>query len=230
MMMLLIFWWMYQMFSSEKEFVDILQEVLRSTALFKTEDQLSEYLILNEVNLGFGIADIVVTSRKKCNYRKPLDSIDIHLLSCIKRESGRTVLSLVNDTGIAKSSVKNSIGKLIELNLVKNIDDKYHIDQEYEFGFDYVVAIEVKLRDWKRALKQAYRYKWFSDRSYVCLPDDSSFSAKKNISEFVEYGIGLLTFHDNGKIERVYEPPVSTPVEPKMTMLLNEQILSIPSH
>lgn len=218
------------MFNTEKEFVDILQKVLKKTTLFKTEDQLAEYLILNEVNLGFGIADIVVTSRKKCNYRKALDSIDIHLLSCVRRESGRTALSLSNDTGIAKSSIRSSIGKLIELNLVKNIDDKYYIDHEYEFEFDYVVAIEVKLRDWKRALKQAYRYKWFSDRSYVCLPDNFSISAKKNISKFVEYGIGLITLHDNGKIEKVYEPPVSTPVEPKMTMLLNEQILSIPSH
>ncbi|MEG6570601.1 hypothetical protein [Thermoanaerobacterium thermosaccharolyticum] len=54
-----------------------------------------------------------------------------------------------------------------------------------------IIAIEFKLKNWRKAIKQAYRYKSFSYESYVILDQDFISTAKKNISEFQRFNIGL---------------------------------------
>lgn len=54
-----------------------------------------------------------------------------------------------------------------------------------------VIAIEAKLRDWRRALQQAYRNTSFASESYVLLPLEAVSRALANASDFTRRGVGV---------------------------------------
>jgi len=60
-------------------------------------------------------------------------------------------------------------------------------------------AFETKMKDWRRALQQAYRYSYFSDISLVVLPPKSGSVALSYMSIFKINNIGLWIFnqHEN---------------------------------
>lgn len=66
-------------------------------------------------------------------------------------------------------------------------------------------AFELKLHDWKRAFQQAYRYSYYSDYSFVVLPEKNK--AIDNIDLFKFHGIGLWIFDKkNSLVEKMFTP------------------------
>ena len=64
-----------------------------------------------------------------------------------------------------------------------------------------LMAFEVKLRDWRKALAQAYRYRYYADESIVILPAEAARPAMGNRHLFRQFGVGLWTFNsDSGAI------------------------------
>ena len=68
-----------------------------------------------------------------------------------------------------------------------------------------MVSFELKLTDWRGALIQAFRYKSFSDYSYVVLPTETANKAIEHKDIFEQYGIGLASF-DNNTYDIMYRP------------------------
>lgn len=58
-----------------------------------------------------------------------------------------------------------------------------------------LTAFELKLKNWKKAISQAHRYRYFSDRSIVVLPEDAADRAEQHLSIFVHLGVGLWSFN-----------------------------------
>lgn len=85
-----------------------------------------------------------------------------------------------------------------------------------------VVSIEYKLKNWKQAIKQAYRYKSFSYEAYVVLDMEFSESAKRNIETFTKFNIGLGAVSNDG-IEFFYKPNRSKPFNDT----LSERVLEL---
>lgn len=73
-----------------------------------------------------------------------------------------------------------------------------------------VVSIEAKLKNWKRALIQAYKYRSFSKKSYVFMDIDYINAPLENLDEFKKYNIGLGSVSDKG-IYIYHEPNVESP-------------------
>jgi hypothetical protein len=73
---------------------------------------------------------------------------------------------------------------------------------------DFIIAVEAKLRNWKVALKQAYRNKLFANRTYVALPKRFSSAAISNISEFKKASVGLIVVEENNP-GIYFNPPVN---------------------
>jgi len=57
-----------------------------------------------------------------------------------------------------------------------------------------LTAFEMKLKDWRRALSQAYRYSYFSDCAIVVLPADAADRAQGHLHVFQRLGIGLWSY------------------------------------
>ena len=58
----------------------------------------------------------------------------------------------------------------------------------------FLTAFEMKLKDWRRALSQAYRYSYFSDSVIVVLPAAVADRAEGHLHVFQRLGIGLWSY------------------------------------
>lgn len=60
-----------------------------------------------------------------------------------------------------------------------------------------VLAIEVKVSDWKTALKQANLYTLIADKSYVAIWEKKRKVVLENIELFKQFGIGIILVGDS---------------------------------
>jgi hypothetical protein len=93
-----------------------------------------------------------------------------------------------------------------------------------------IVAIEFKLRYWQKALKQAFRYKNFSNKVYVYLDNDYIEPAKRNLDTFIQFEIGLCGVDNDNNIITYYEPKRNEPFCKHSTNTLLGRINSINQH
>ncbi len=70
-----------------------------------------------------------------------------------------------------------------------------------------IIAFELKLKCWQRGLLQAYRYSFFSDESYLVVPQKLSDVVLKHIDHFRDMNIGLIGFEEESKSFTVYQSP-----------------------
>jgi hypothetical protein len=68
---------------------------------------------------------------------------------------------------------------------------------------DRIVALEAKLRDWRRALYQAVQYASYAFEVWVVMDAAFIHSASVHVDEFERRGIGLLGLSENGVSELV---------------------------
>lgn len=87
-----------------------------------------------------------------------------------------------------------------------------------------IISFELKLKDWKRASKQAFRYKSFSNIAYVVLSSENSKAAFNNIDLFEKYNIGLAKFNNKCEFEILYKPVSAKPYSENLNQKLVEVV------
>ena len=76
-----------------------------------------------------------------------------------------------------------------------------------------LVAFEAKLFDWKKALQQAYRYRYYADLAVVLLPCERGLAALAHRDVFQRLGVALWTFDASlGEIRKHVLPSQSRPL------------------
>jgi len=79
-----------------------------------------------------------------------------------------------------------------------------------------LISFEMKITDWRKALSQAFRYKYFANQSIVVLPNQSSLIAKKFLTTFKKLEVGLWSIDDNlDLIRKIYTPKLRKPINKK---------------
>jgi|WetSurMetagenome_2_1015567.scaffolds.fasta_scaffold04872_7 hypothetical protein len=87
-----------------------------------------------------------------------------------------------------------------------------------------LITFEMKMKDWKKALSQATRYKYFSNQTIVVLPEEAKNSAIHNIDVFRNLNVGFWTFSKkNNRIYKVYTPRNRKPINKE----LNQKAIQI---
>lgn len=66
------------------------------------------------------------------------------------------------------------------------------------FGRDRLVAVELKIRNWQRALVQASMYQLCADEAYVALPQ--SLCTRLGTQPFQRLGVGVLAVDGTAKV------------------------------
>lgn len=89
-----------------------------------------------------------------------------------------------------------------------------------------IISFELKLKNWKKAAKQAFRYKSFSNIAYVVLSSESANAALTNIDLFEKYNIGLAKFDNDFYFEILYKPEIGTPYSENLNQKLLQTINS----
>lgn len=68
-------------------------------------------------------------------------------------------------------------------------------------------AFEAKLKDWRRALQQAFRYRYFADKAIMVMPSENAGPAIANLEAFRHLCVGLWSFDvKTGVIREHYTP------------------------
>ncbi|MBI4158111.1 MAG: hypothetical protein HY505_00600 [Candidatus Yanofskybacteria bacterium] len=213
------------MFSSEKELVNCIESYISTAPDFIRGER---RFVFTELGLGYGIADVVAVgySETPSTTRKNfLAYFDISLLSLIEKEESISFDDIVYITKSPTKKITSALSSLINEEFVVFREGKYISHRKYADLLTDSIAIEAKLKDWRRALKQAYRYKWFANKSYVFLPKENITMPEKNLDLFRSYNVGLASVSREDGLEVLFAPKDEPPVSDRMRIALNEHLL-----
>jgi len=133
-------------------------------------------------------------------------------------------MSKVFESFVMSTIIDNSIFVLKELKGLFGIPD-FVLIENLENHINYIVSIELKLRNWKKALNQAFRYRAFSNESYVILDEDHIDLGLKNIEYFKKFNIGLGSLNSNSELKIFYKPLISKPFSTRFNSILKNYFL-----
>ncbi|MEI3802327.1 MULTISPECIES: hypothetical protein [unclassified Chitinophaga] len=212
------------MFETESQLVDVLKKNYR--AFCHWDPKKFDTKILEEVDLGYGIADLVISklAGKKEQSNFPLNYFDALVYKIIETNKSISFEKLKEITKANSSTINGSLKKLIQDSYVAKSDSLFVFHKTYKAVAIDSIAIEAKLKNWKRALDQAFRYKWFADKSYVVLDSNYIKPAISNINEFTKMNVGLAEINLQGEVKLHFKPIKSLPIDYKMWILLNERL------
>ncbi len=171
-----------------------------------------EYLIHTEFEGGFGRPDVLLYSVPPIEALtdiQSLENINPRFAPLLSKRIAKAICSyesLARACGTSESnarSIAKELAKIDRLTFKTEQAQTFDIKPIERQPFKYVVSIEAKLRDWQRALTQAYRYTTFSNESWVLLDEARVSPALKSQQVFNNLGIGLATFSSKGEL-RVY--------------------------
>jgi len=100
-------------------------------------------------------------------------------------------------------------------------DFVFYAKKKNDFAF---VSFELKLKNWKRAAKQAFRHKSFSNVSYVVLGSNYANAALNNLDFFKQYNIGLATFDSESFFEIHFKPQANEPYSENLKQKLVDTV------
>jgi len=189
---------------TEKQFVSFLEKKLKENFDFLTK---------KEVGVGYGIADLVLFKLNpiKCKIRKNHKQYKklenerafkiFEFLPEIGQRKKADLDYLSRELKISKKILKYKyLKQLLEDKFIKIVDDKYYFKVNGWMPIaKEVIAVEAKLKDWKRGIVQANRYKSFANKTYLAMPAQQ----EKNIDRELlkKHNIGLMLFDTNtGKL------------------------------
>lgn len=84
----------------------------------------------------------------------------------------------------------------------------YVLFEKTQKNIRYVISIELKLKNWKQGIIQAFRYKNFSNDVYLMIDEKYIKPALNNIDIFKKYNVGLASFSIDKKFV-IYFMPIS---------------------
>lgn len=122
---------------------------------------------------------------------------DLNILSRLNRSKRMIVLE--------------SIRWLTYNEYIENDGEILKIKDSFKKHITTTYAFELKLKDWKNALKQSFGAKTYSNFQYVILDDDFIKPALKNIDMFYDLNIGLISVTKNSNFEIFHRPKKSKP-------------------
>lgn len=87
---------------------------------------------------------------------------------------------------------------------------------------DQILSIELKIKDWKRVLWQAYINQLFTTKSYVCIWHKTLNCIDKN--EFAKFGIGIISMDEKSNFITILEAKKSKYMYSELLEKLKEKL------
>ncbi len=170
----------------------------------------NQYTIEREFDCGYGIADAVLFKHRTGDSVADLSQISpdwAYTLKILPYRKSFDVTFISAISGASVSSAKKALDEFVCAGFcVKKSANHYIKTRQPRLLTSSIVAFEAKLRDWKRALLQASRYKTFANESWVLLDRSQANAAISNLPEFEKFNIGLATFSTECTYDVYYKP------------------------
>lgn len=157
-------------------------------------------LVLQEVAGPFGVADYVAVIGSQDRIRDRLalavppllNEIDAGIVSATSPRRARTAERFAERLGWSRSSVDRRLPGLVKSGALQEVKPGRFVRHEALVPVGRVYAIETKLREWRRALRQARTYRLWSDNYVIVMPSLSAGSLTEALSAVTNDGGGLF--------------------------------------
>lgn len=202
------------------------------------KDRPQDFSIYNELKSSYGVPDLVFCKFNKSSLKKRLQSntnpiVSKKIIKTLVLIQGKKKVSLSfleEELPYSKKIIKGQIISFLIKNdfLYKSKEsDTFWIENYYQHSLQRLYSIEAKVSNWKRGFYQAYRYKWFSDYSFLALHKKFINPAIKNIQYFKKYNIGLIMVDSEDKsLKSLYLPAKEKPYSKEFQAFAFEKVLS----
>jgi predicted transcriptional regulator len=171
------------------------------------------YTLIYEPYTGFGYADLVClrwkrSIEKKWNTkRNQIEEKDIKILHYLYNSKKTKSFDQMHlDLGYEIRVLHRIVDRLVESDLVvQNRTGKFRISPLNDIFFIHeIIAVEAKIRDWKKALEQSFNNIFFASKSFSLFP-------KKTINQNMlnAYGqtdVGILSMTEGRSCRQVLKP------------------------
>lgn len=180
---------------------------------------------LLEPAVGSVIPDVLIAlwgGERNSSFRRRLPLLEYHILAMVEQAGGISADEVRRHMHLPIAKVEAAFSKLERWDLVRAADHHW-VELTVNARTDTVelIAVEVKMRRWQEALKQAESYLKFADRSYVLLDGNQVRPCRNLFQTFARTRVGLLLQH--GFLTRELHPAGSErPISPYRTFALQK--------
>ena len=163
------------------------------------------------VPVGAGMPDLLVVSYEPTVLALASVKIrDTHILAYLRAVTRARMHTIAERMHVPERHVARSLYRLVDAQAVSVTDDLVSLAPEYRHPLPEILAVEVKVSNWQRALEQAKRNRLFCHRSFVALPTDVAARVRQQ-PWFRQFGIGLLAVDSEGHVSVMRRTRRATP-------------------
>ena len=177
---------------------DLLNSALDSGQIYNNKKNI---VIFREPNLPTGYPDVVAVHTDKLatdfnQTRLALSTLHIRFLHFIYQMRSGYLHEFSQSSLYPIGKVQSLVDDLSQAGMVCFRGKKvFPVAMRRIFTATRIVAIEAKMNDWSKAIRQAIANRWFSSHSYILLPEKTNMA--KILDEAQSFGIGVMVY--NGK-------------------------------
>lgn len=211
---------------------------MKANAIEAFQDDLLEepYTRLDEFEYANGRCDLVYAKESEAYLERRVEELGIST-SMLSADQLMTFLHLKGRGEIKKEYLmeigaldedrkRKALDFLIGNNfIIESKDNKVRTAPNLRRHVLESISIELKLKNWKKALEQAVRSKSYSEYQYVALPESSILPAQENIDAFISSNIGLVEIFDDSDFHIHHKPTEEDPYSPVHQWRLNEKTI-----
>ena len=214
------------LFPSERHLVASFEELLRTSRIKGRTG------FLREFDCGSGIADFILyTLHPNFSSRLLIGQVHPRYLFALRNlplKKNFTEMSFARKVLASRERARDLLKTFSKLGFCaptkrRNIWRKVRQPQPV---LAHLCAVEAKLTDWNRALRQANRYCEFADQAWVLLDHMALRAALLNLEIFVRMNIGLAGINSDLELDIHFAPEIRKPRNPSRYWQANAQIAS----
>ncbi|HMN12567.1 MAG TPA: hypothetical protein PKD55_09615 [Bellilinea sp.] len=156
----------------------------------------------------------------------PIAGIEAVVLSCLFVKRGLTIETVARRSGLGKKDIEHALVKLVEWELCSQPTTTTYLRSPLSNQFAYLVSIEGKLTNWRKALEQASRNRLFASYSYVVMDARRAKPAIERNALFRAHGVGLaVACAKTQSVEIICRPiPPHKPVSDVFSVIAKEAL------
>lgn len=151
--------------------------------------------------VGAGLPDLLIVSgREDLRILATAELCEAKILAFLRVVNRATAPDIAALTKKPRAHIDRCLDRLQELRAVAQ-DQRagFRLTPAWRAFLPEIIAIEVKVSDWQKAISQAARNRVFTHRSYIAVPIDLARRIKRE-SKLLHFGIGVLAIDSDGEI------------------------------
>ncbi len=134
------------------------------------------------------------------------------IIAALRARQPKSADQLASETGRSRETIRCWLALMTQEGLVRAaLDGGYLLGPKSSIPECEIWCFEGKLREWRRALYQATRYRAFAHRSFVVMPEDCVRSAETSVERFRLARVGLVALNDEGRLRVITKPRSQEP-------------------